>query len=65
MQRFGGAEVADEGLRQEIRFCTASDGIRIACATVGKVPPLVNAANWLNHLEYEASLMSHVLQAIA
>jgi pimeloyl-ACP methyl ester carboxylesterase/DNA-binding winged helix-turn-helix (wHTH) protein len=40
-------------LRQVIRFCTASDGVRIAYSTVGSGPPLVKAANWLNHLEYE------------
>jgi pimeloyl-ACP methyl ester carboxylesterase/DNA-binding winged helix-turn-helix (wHTH) protein len=40
-------------LRQEIRFCTADDGTRIAYSTVGNGPPLVKAANWLNHLEYE------------
>jgi pimeloyl-ACP methyl ester carboxylesterase len=38
---------------QEIRFCTASDGVRIAYAIAGKGPPLVKAANWLNHLEYD------------
>jgi pimeloyl-ACP methyl ester carboxylesterase len=40
-------------LRQTIRFCTATDGARIAYSTVGSGPPLVKAANWLNHLEYE------------
>ncbi len=39
--------------RQEIHFCTASDGVRIAYAEVGEGPPLVKAANWLNHLEYD------------
>jgi pimeloyl-ACP methyl ester carboxylesterase len=43
----------EHSLRQEIRFCTASDGARIAYSTVGNGPPLVKAANWLNHLEYE------------
>lgn len=38
---------------QEIRFCTADDGVRIAWATTGSGPPLVKAANWLNHLEYD------------
>ena len=38
---------------QEIRFCTSSDGISIAYATVGEGPPLVKAANWLNHLEFD------------
>ena len=39
--------------RQEIRFCTAADGVRIAYATTGEGPPLVKAANWLNHLEFD------------
>ena len=39
--------------RQEIRFCVTEDGARIAYATVGAGYPLVKAANWLNHLDYE------------
>lgn len=39
--------------RQKIRFCTAADGVRIAYAMVGDGPPLVKAANWLNHLELD------------
>jgi pimeloyl-ACP methyl ester carboxylesterase len=39
--------------RQEIRFCTSSDGVRIAFAQVGAGDPLVKAANYLNHLEYD------------
>jgi DNA-binding SARP family transcriptional activator/pimeloyl-ACP methyl ester carboxylesterase len=38
---------------QEVRFCTASDGTKIAYATSGSGPPLVKAANWLTHLEHE------------
>jgi pimeloyl-ACP methyl ester carboxylesterase/tRNA A-37 threonylcarbamoyl transferase component Bud32 len=38
---------------QQIRFCTSSDGVSLAYATVGEGPPLVKAANWLNHLEYD------------
>jgi hypothetical protein len=38
---------------QDIRFCTSSDGVGIAYATVGEGPPLVKAANWLNHLEFD------------
>src|SRR6185312_15727313 len=34
---------------QEIRFCTAGDGIRLAYAVSGAGPPLVKAANWLSH----------------
>ena len=40
-------------LRQEVHFCTAVDGVRIAYAEVGHGPPLVKTANWLNHLEYD------------
>ena len=40
-------------LQQEVHFCTASDGVRIAYAVAGQGPPLVKAANWLNHLEYD------------
>jgi DNA-binding winged helix-turn-helix (wHTH) protein/pimeloyl-ACP methyl ester carboxylesterase len=39
--------------RQEIRFCSTHDDVRIAWASVGSGYPLVKAANWLNHLEYE------------
>jgi pimeloyl-ACP methyl ester carboxylesterase/DNA-binding CsgD family transcriptional regulator len=40
-------------MEQEIRFCTTSDGVRIAYASVGSGPVLVKAPNWLTHLEYE------------
>jgi pimeloyl-ACP methyl ester carboxylesterase/DNA-binding CsgD family transcriptional regulator len=39
--------------RQDLRFCTSSDGVRLAYATVGSGPPLVKASNWLSHLEYD------------
>lgn len=38
---------------QSIRFCQSTDGVRIAYASVGSGPPLVKAANWLNHLELD------------
>ena len=38
---------------QEIRFCISQDGVKLAYARVGNGPPLVKAANWLSHLEYE------------
>ncbi len=41
------------GPQQQVHFCTASDGVRIAYAMAGKGLPLVKAANWLNHLEYD------------
>ena len=39
--------------KQQIRFCTSHDGERIAYATSGDGPPLVKAANWLSHLEFD------------
>jgi pimeloyl-ACP methyl ester carboxylesterase/DNA-binding winged helix-turn-helix (wHTH) protein len=39
--------------RQEIRFCITSDGVSIAYAKTGSGYPLVKAANWLNHLDFE------------
>ena len=47
------APVVPTTLRQDIRFCTSCDGVRIAFATVGSGPPLVKTANWLNHLEFD------------
>lgn len=40
---------------QQIRFVDGQDGVSIAWATVGDAsnPPLVKAANWLNHLELD------------
>ncbi len=42
------------GLRsQRIAFCEAPDGTKIAYATLGSGPPLLKAANWLTHLEFD------------
>ena len=38
---------------QEIRFCRTSDDVQLAFATIGDGPPLVKAANWLSHLDYD------------
>ena len=47
------ASIDGATFQQDIRFTTASDGVRIAYATTGDGPPLVKAANWLSHLEYD------------
>lgn len=39
--------------RQRVQFCRTGDGVRIAFASVGRGPPLLKAANWLNHLELD------------
>ena len=38
---------------QEIRFCRAPDGVRLAYAVHGSGPPLVVASCWLSHLQYD------------
>lgn len=40
-------------LDQQIRFCTASDGVKIAYSITGNGPPLVKTAHWLTHLEFD------------
>lgn len=39
--------------RQVIRYLTTSDGVRMAWAEAGKGHPVVKAANWLSHLEFD------------
>ncbi len=38
---------------QQVRYCTARDGTRLAWSSVGTGFPLVKTANWLNHLEFD------------
>jgi pimeloyl-ACP methyl ester carboxylesterase/DNA-binding CsgD family transcriptional regulator len=37
----------------QIRFCETSDAVRIAYATTGHGPALIEVATWLNHLEFD------------
>jgi pimeloyl-ACP methyl ester carboxylesterase/DNA-binding winged helix-turn-helix (wHTH) protein len=52
---------------QDIRFCAASDGVRLAYATMGDGPPLVKAANWLSHLVHdrESTVWRHWLAELS
>jgi class 3 adenylate cyclase/pimeloyl-ACP methyl ester carboxylesterase len=63
--RGDGLAVSDE--RQEIRYCRAPDGVRLAYAISGRGPPLVKTANWLNHLGYdwESPVWGHVLHGLS
>jgi pimeloyl-ACP methyl ester carboxylesterase len=51
--RLGGSLPTPPAVRpgQRLGFARAADGVRIAWAAVGDGPPLLKAANWLNHLE--------------
>src|SRR5262249_6148845 len=66
--------VADGGLvernaarrSQRTQFCASSDGTRLAYARLGDAPPLVKAANWLNHLEldWDGPVWQHWLERL-
>jgi pimeloyl-ACP methyl ester carboxylesterase/DNA-binding CsgD family transcriptional regulator len=49
---------------QEIRFCTAPDGVRIAYAVHGQGPPMVVSTCWLSHLQHdwESPVWRHFLR---
>jgi class 3 adenylate cyclase/pimeloyl-ACP methyl ester carboxylesterase len=49
----GSGVLAAANLKQEIRYCKAADGVRLAYATVGNGAPLLKSAHWLGHLEYD------------
>lgn len=38
---------------QQVRYCTAGDGTRLAWSAMGSGMPLVKTANWLNHIEFD------------
>jgi pimeloyl-ACP methyl ester carboxylesterase/DNA-binding CsgD family transcriptional regulator len=40
-------------MKQYIQFCKTPDGVRIAYSVLGSGPPLVKAANWMSHLEFD------------
>ena len=60
-------DLAAAKLKQNIKYCRADDGVRLAYATVGSGPPLVRSAHWLGHLEYdwELPIFRHLLLGLA
>jgi pimeloyl-ACP methyl ester carboxylesterase/DNA-binding winged helix-turn-helix (wHTH) protein len=52
---------------QVIRFCTTVDGVRLAYATIGHGPPLVRAAHWITHLDFDwnSPVWRHWLEGLA
>ncbi|QTD55229.1 alpha/beta hydrolase [Parasphingorhabdus cellanae] len=53
--------------RQKIGFAHTKGGTRIAWARIGSGPPLLKAANWLNHLEldWDSEVWSPLFQELA
>ena len=52
---------------QEIKYCRTPDGVRLAYAMSGSGSPLVKAANWMSHLEYdwESPVWRHVFRGLS
>jgi pimeloyl-ACP methyl ester carboxylesterase len=68
--RRGRVDAAPAGgvdLTQEIRFCTAPDGVQLAYSMVGQGPPLVKTGNWMTHLEYDLAspIWRHLYRELA
>jgi class 3 adenylate cyclase len=63
----GSRFLAAADLKQEIRYCKAPDGVRLAYATVGAGPPMLRSAHYLGHLEYdwELPILQHFLLRLA
>jgi class 3 adenylate cyclase/pimeloyl-ACP methyl ester carboxylesterase len=63
----GSRFLATARLKQEIRYCKAPDGVRLAYATVGNGPPMLKSAHWMGHLEYdwELPISRHLLLGLA
>ena len=52
---------------QEIRFCTAPDGVQLAYSMIGQGPPLMKTGNWMTHLEFdlESPIWRHLYRELA
>jgi pimeloyl-ACP methyl ester carboxylesterase len=62
-----GGSLGQSRPHQEIKYCRTPDGVRLAYAMSGSGPPLVKAANWLNHLEYDwdSPVWRHVFRGLS
>ena len=54
------------GAAQQVRFCEAPDGVRIAYAVSGTGPPMLVSTCWLSHLQHdwESPVWAHFLRDI-
>ncbi len=54
------------GSAQQIRFCEAPDGVRIAYAVSGTGPPMLVSTCWLSHLQHdwESPVWRHFLEEV-
>lgn len=61
-----GGEPGRRGTQQDVRFCAAADGVRIAYAVHGSGPPLMVNSCWLSHLQHdwESPVWRHFLEGL-
>jgi len=54
-------------VQQDIRFCTAPDGVQLAYSKIGQGPPLMKTGNWMTHLEFdlESPIWRHLYRELA
>jgi len=52
---------------QEIHYCKSPDGVQIAYAITGNGPPIIRAAHWMSHLQYEweSPVWRHWIEALS
>ncbi len=50
---YPGGVASVPGTQQDVRFCRAPDGVRIAYAVHGSGPPLLVTTCWLSHLQHD------------
>jgi pimeloyl-ACP methyl ester carboxylesterase len=50
-------------MKQRIRYCTTSDGVRIAFAATGEGSPVIRTSHWLTHLHHDftSPVWKHVM----
>jgi class 3 adenylate cyclase len=51
-------------MEKQIRFCTASDGVRIAYTTYGSGYPLIFVPGWVSHLDIDAFLWDFAVEGL-
>lgn len=51
-------------MEKQVRFCTASDGVRIAYATYGSGYPLILVPGWVSHLDIDEFLWDSVVEGL-
>jgi class 3 adenylate cyclase len=51
-------------MEKTVRFCTASDGVRIAYATYGSGYPLILVPGWVSHLDIDDFLWDAVVEGL-